>query len=195
MTEIPKAPVLADENFSDSQEQGIVKVLDEDNAQLAELGHKAQLHRQYGLWSVVALGVLATNTWSALGGTFIAGVYSGGSTTIIYGFILVTVANVFVLLSLAELASSYPTAGGAYHWAAVIATPRWSKIASWVRGYLNVFGWIIGTAGSSLVLGQFVLGLCNLSIPDLVIEVSNHCPSFQKTFLTDTPALDDICSL
>jgi hypothetical protein len=95
MTEIQKAPVLADENFSDSQEQGMVKVLDEDNAQLAELGHKAQLHRQYGLWSVVALGVLATNTWSALGGTFIAGVYAGGSTTIIYGFIFVTVANVF----------------------------------------------------------------------------------------------------
>lgn len=143
-----------------------------DDIRLAENGHKAQLHRQYGLMGVVALGIVATNSWTAVAGTLVAGISAGGPPTIIYGYILVTVMNLFIAASLGELASSYPTAGGAYHWAAKISTPEWSAFASFITGYLNLFAWIVGTAGSDLVLGQFVMALVNLCNPDFVIQVS-----------------------
>lgn len=41
---------------------------------------------------------------------------NGGPVSAVYGWILVSVANLLVGLSLAEIASSYPIAGGPYFW-------------------------------------------------------------------------------
>jgi hypothetical protein len=61
MTEIQKAPLDADaEILSDPPEQSILKTLDNDTAHLVELGYLAQIYRQYGFWSVVALSVKGT---------------------------------------------------------------------------------------------------------------------------------------
>ncbi len=45
---------------------------------------------------------------------------NGGPVSAVYGWILVSVANMMVGLSLAEIASSYPIAGGPYFWCAFI---------------------------------------------------------------------------
>jgi choline transport protein len=74
--------------------------IDVDAAGLAETGHKQELKPQYGLVSVIALGIVATNTWSAHGGSLTAGIYSGGPAVVIYGFLLTTLANLFVVLFL-----------------------------------------------------------------------------------------------
>lgn len=148
-------------------------ISNEDELRLAEIGHRQQLQRQFGLIAAIALGCLASNTWAALAGTLVAGLYAGGPALIIYGFMFVTLANVFVALSLGELASSYPTAGGAYHWAAVLATPRYSRQASFFVGYFNLAAYIVGTAGSVLVLSQFVIAMASLMNPEFVSEV---CP-------------------
>lgn len=158
----------------------ISPITDADNIRLAELGHVAQLKRQYGLVSVIAIGCIASNSWSGLAGTLVTGVYSGGPSLILYGYIFVTIANAFVALSLAELASSYPTAGGPYHWAAVIAPKRWSRVASFLTGYLNLFAWIVGTAGSVLMLAQYIIAMAILMNVNFAFEVSNLLPRFES---------------
>ena len=45
----------------------------------------------------------------------------------VYGVIVIFVTVGFSALSLAELASVYPTAGGQYHWTNIMAPERWSR--------------------------------------------------------------------
>ena len=50
------------------------------------------------------------------------------------GWIAVCFFSMFVAVSMAEICSSYPTAGGLYYWSAQLAGRRHSALASWVTG-------------------------------------------------------------
>jgi choline transport protein len=85
---------------------------DADAVRLAHLGYKQELHRNFSQWSLISFGVTLTGTWCALGGALYGGIYAGGPPGVIYGFILVMLGQLFVGLTIAEFASSYPTTGG-----------------------------------------------------------------------------------
>lgn len=56
-------------------------------------------------------------------------------------------------LSLAELSSSYPTAGGQYHWVAALAPPGAKAIASWYTGWISIGGQVLLTASAGFLGG------------------------------------------
>src|SRR5262249_62061127 len=61
----------------------------------------------------------------------------------------------FVGLSMAEVCSSYPTAGGLYYWAAKVAKkngPAWS----WFTGWFNFLGQVAVTAGIDFGAAFFI---------------------------------------
>ena len=66
---------------------------------------------------------------------------------------------------MAEFLSAYPTAGGQYHWVAVISWKEWVPILSWITGWINVSGWIALTASGGLLGSQFVVGVISLYNP------------------------------
>lgn len=74
--------------------------------------------------TTVAAAFNICQSWVAIGATFALSVGHGGSTTIIYGLILIAVVYSAIALSIAELAAHYPTAGGQYHWSAILAPPK-----------------------------------------------------------------------
>jgi amino acid transporter len=49
----------------------------------------------------------------------------GGPVAIIWGWVLVTVMNLFVGLALSEMASAFPTAGGVFYWSGRMGGKRW----------------------------------------------------------------------
>ena len=53
---------------------------------------------------------------TGLTGTFTYTWQYGGPVAIVWGWVLVTSANLLVGLALAEMASAFPTAGGTYYW-------------------------------------------------------------------------------
>jgi len=61
--------------------------------------------------------------------------------------------TIFIVLSLAELASMYPTAGGQYHWVAVMAPPPRMRIASWFTAWISIGGQTMLTASAALAGG------------------------------------------
>jgi len=63
---------------------------------------------------------------------------------------------------MAEFLSAYPTAGGQYHWVAVIAWKKWVPILSWITGWINTSGWIALTATGGLLGSQLVIGIIGL---------------------------------
>jgi amino acid transporter len=51
------------------------------------------------------------------------------------GWIVVSFFTMAIALSMAEIVSAIPTAGGPYYWAAILAPPKHSAFASWITGW------------------------------------------------------------
>nr|WP_246339190.1 amino acid permease [Amycolatopsis endophytica] len=88
------------------------------------------------------------------------GLDTGGPAAMIWGWPLVGVFVILVGLGMAEVCSSYPTAGGLYYWAAKLAPPRTAAAWSWFTGWFNLIGQVAVTAGidfgAALFLNAFL---------------------------------------
>lgn len=51
-----------------------------------------------------------------------------------------------VIVSMAEMASIAPTAGGQYHWVSEFAHPKLQKPLSYVTGWISTMAWQAGNA-------------------------------------------------
>lgn len=92
-----------------------------DDALLASMGHSPSFKRQFSKWSMLGLSFAILNTWAALGAGLPFALPSGGPVAVLYGLVLAGFSSLCLAASLAEFLSAYPTAGGQYHWVAVIA--------------------------------------------------------------------------
>lgn len=70
--------------------------------------------------------------------------------------------------SLAEFLSAYPTAGGQYHWVAMISWKKWVPLLSWITGWINVSGWIALVASGGLLGSQLIVGIISFMNPNYV---------------------------
>src|SRR5215475_4892390 len=90
------------------------------------------------------------------------GMLTGGPAEIIWGWLGVGVMTLFVGLSMAEVCSSYPTAGGLYYWAAKLAPGKSGPVWSWFTGWFNFLGQVAVTAGIDFGAALFVHALLSL---------------------------------
>ena len=140
-------------------------VHDDDTAQLASMGHKAELHRNFSPLSMLGLAFAILNSWTALAASLSLALPSGGPTSVIWGLVTAGICNLCLAASLAEFLSAYPTAGGQYHWVAVISWKPWVPILSWTTGWINVSGWIALVASGGLLGSQLVVGIIGFMSP------------------------------
>ena len=61
--------------------------------------------------------------------------------------------------SLAEMASIYPTSGGQYHWAAMLAPDSYRVILSWFTGWIATLGWVANTAAGAFFAATMIQGV------------------------------------
>ncbi|KAJ5360981.1 Amino acid/polyamine transporter I [Penicillium brevicompactum] len=100
-------PVLASESKMVELEKPI-----SDEEQLTALGHVQELRREFSLWSIVCLQISLMATWEALSSVVTTALTNGGAPCLFYNYIIALVGTIFIVLSLGEIASVYPTAGG-----------------------------------------------------------------------------------
>lgn len=100
----------------------------EDADTLAALGHKQELKRNFSMISMLGLAFAILNTWTALSASLNLALPSGGPSAIIWGLITAGIFNLCLAASMAEFLSAYPTAGGQYHWAAIISWKSWAPV-------------------------------------------------------------------
>lgn len=134
----------------------------EDAAALANLGLKQELKRNFSTISMLGLAFAILNTWTALSASISLALPSGGPSAVIWGLVTAGVCNLCLAASLSEFLSAYPTAGGQYHWAAIITPRRWSRGVSYVTGWINVSGWVALTATGGLLGSTFILSIAQL---------------------------------
>ena len=104
---------------------------------LAQLGVKQELKRNFNMFSMLGLAFAILNSWTALSASLSLALPSGGATSVLWGLITAGICNLCLAASLAEFLSAYPTAGGQYHWVAIISWKRWMPILSWITGWVS----------------------------------------------------------
>ncbi|PWW53752.1 amino acid permease [Actinokineospora spheciospongiae] len=132
---------------------------DADEARLHTLGYAQELRRSMSGFSNFAVSFTIISVLSGCLTLYGFGMKTGGPATMVWGWPLVGFFVVLVGLGMAEVCSSYPTAGGLYYWAAKLA-PRNGPAWSWFTGWFNLVGQVAVTAGidfgAALFLNAFL---------------------------------------
>jgi amino acid transporter len=132
---------------------------DEDSVRLHQLGYAQELRRTMSTFSNFAVSFTIISILSGCLTLYGFGMKTGGPAAMIWGWPLVGLFVILVGLGMAEVCSSYPTAGGLYYWAAKLA-PRNGAAWAWFTGWFNLIGQIAVTAGidfgAALFLNAFL---------------------------------------
>jgi amino acid transporter len=130
----------------------------EDERRLAELGYKQELNRRMSGFQNFALSFTIISILSGALTLYGTGINYGGPIQQAWGWPIVSIFVIIVALSMAELASAFPTAGGLYWWASKLGTPAWG----WFTGWFNLIGQVAITAGIDYGAAIFTTTLLNL---------------------------------
>jgi amino acid transporter len=72
------------------------------------------------------------------------------------------------MLSLAEMASMAPTAGGQYHWVSEFSPASVQKPFSFFMGWMSTLSWQAGTASGPFLVGTLIQASVIVMYPDYV---------------------------
>ncbi|KAH6949125.1 amino acid/polyamine transporter I [Fusarium avenaceum] len=136
-----------------------------DREQLAKLGKRSVLKRNFSYLSILGFSCAVLVTWEGILMSLEPGLANGGPSGLIYGFIFVWVSNLSVFSTLCELVSIAPTSGGQYHWVAMLAPRSCSKFLSYITGWLTLAGWQGTCAASGYLTGTLLQGIVKFIVP------------------------------
>ncbi|HEY0508032.1 MAG TPA: amino acid permease [Blastococcus sp.] len=119
---------------------------DSDTHRLHQLGYAQELARHMSGFSNFAVSFTIISILSGCLTLYGFGLNTGGPAVIVWGWPLVGLMTLFVALAMAEVCSSFPTAGGLYYWSAKLAKQN-SAAWSWFTGWFNFLGQVAVTAG------------------------------------------------
>jgi amino acid permease (GABA permease) len=124
------------------------------------MGYAQELRRRMSTFSNFAVSFTIISILSGCLTLYGYGMNTGGPIDMNIGWPIVGLFVLLVGLAMAEVCSSYPTAGGLYYWAAKLGGnngPAWS----WFTGWFNLLGQVAVTAGIDFGLAFFADALLN----------------------------------
>ncbi|KAM0415696.1 hypothetical protein ACHAPT_013368 [Fusarium lateritium] len=129
---------------------------------LENLGYKPELSRNRSTLQVAFMSFVLASIPYGLATTMTYPLIGGGPVNIIWGWVAVSLIIVCVAASLGEITSVYPTAGGVYYQAFMLAPARWRRIASWICGWLYIVGNITITLAVNFGTSLFIVSCVNV---------------------------------
>jgi len=132
--------------------------LGSDEQKLAELGYKQELHRGWSGFSNFAISFSIICILAGCFTTYGQALKNGGPIAISIAWPLICVLILAVAVSMSELASAFPTAGGIYYWASRLGGPGWG----WFTGWFNLIGLVAVVASVIYVSATFLINLLGL---------------------------------
>jgi amino acid transporter len=168
----------------------------EDMKVLHGMGYAQELQRSMSKFSNFAISFSIICILSGGINSFAQAISSVGGAGAGIGWITGCIISGMFALSMAQIASAFPTAGGLYHWASILGSRFWGWLTAWLNllGLITVLGAInIGTA--YFFAGTFganfgftgtdwqVVGF--VAVITIIQAVFNHIGIKATTFLTD----------
>lgn len=129
---------------------------DNDNKLLARLGYRSEFRREFSLLESVAFAYAIMGPVAGASSTLAFGLSSGGHVGMVWGWLVPCCFVLTIAASMAELTSSMPTSAGLYYFAAKMASPKYSALASWITGWSNIIGQITLVCSIDFTAAQFI---------------------------------------
>ena len=186
-------------NYSD-------KDMQEDKKVLHGMGYAQELSRSMSKFSNFAISFSIICILSGGINSFAQAISSVGGAGAGIGWIVGCLLSGMFALAMAQIASSFPTAGGLYHWASILGGRFWGWLTAWlnllglitVLGAINIgtayffqgtFGAMFGTTGADGAITPWPSSdmeiVVFVAIITIIQAVFNHVGIKATTFLTD----------
>jgi amino acid transporter len=143
--------------MSETSTGGVVHT-SEDEQTLHRLGYAQELFRAMGVFRNFAISFTIISILAGCLTSYYIAFQWGGPVAVTWGWLIVSTFTILVALSMAEIASTYPTAGGLYYWSSKLGSPAWG----WFTGWFNLIGLIGIIAAVAYGLAIFATSLFNL---------------------------------
>jgi amino acid transporter len=122
-----------------------------DEQLLHQLGYAQELFRAMGGFRNFAISFTIISILAGCLTSYNIAFEHGGPMWVTYSWLIVGLMSTIIALSMAEIASAYPTAGGLYYWSSKLGGPGWG----WATGWFNLIGQIAVTAAIGYGLALF----------------------------------------
>src|SRR5438094_6884923 len=130
------------------------RTLADDEGTLKSMGYAQELARRMSGFSNYAISLSIICILAGGVTSFQVGFCSVGGASIGLGWPLVCAFSMVVALTMGQVASAFPTAGGLYHWASILGGKGWG----WVTAWFNLAGLITMLAAINVGTYLFALG-------------------------------------
>jgi amino acid transporter len=144
----------------------------EDERTLRSLGYKQELLRKMSGFSNFAISMSIICILAGGVTSFHQGLSSVGGAAFGLGWPLVCLFSLTVAATMGQVASSFPTSGGLYHWASILGGKGWG----WTTAWLNLLGLVAALAAINLGALRFTLDFVG---PILGLEPARWTPAVQ----------------
>jgi len=108
----------------------------------------------------------------------------GGPVCLVWGTVLVTIGQLFVMSSLAEYCSIWPTAGGQQFYTQIVAPEGARRFLSYLVGWCVLVGEISTSSSCALNSAQIVAALVKIIHPEVAWKVCGIARFPHLHFLT-----------
>ena len=180
---------MASDDYTDHEKHEDMKVLH-------GMGYAQELSRSMSKFSNFAISFSIICILSGGINSFAQAISSVGGAGAGIGWIVGCLLSGMFALSMAQVASAFPTAGGLYHWASILGSRFWGWLTAWlnllglitVLGAINIgtayffagtFGGFFGFTGSDMQIVAFV------AVVTIGQALFNHLGIKVTTMLTD----------
>lgn len=100
------------QHFASANGTESLSTSDTQNAELAQLGYQSELNRNRGMYTILFQSLAITAVPFGEGTALTSAIYGGGQLSYFVGWIVVSILDQCLFVSLAELASKFPTSAG-----------------------------------------------------------------------------------
>jgi amino acid transporter len=142
------------------------RTLADDVRTLHRLGYEQELQRSMGAFSNYAISLSVVCILAGGVTSFHVGLCSVGGASVGLGWPLCCLFALLVALTMGQVASAFPTAGGLYHWAAILGGRGWG----WATAWFNL-------AGLVTVLAAINFGACEFATAALRYRLDQFPPA------------------
>ncbi|KAG7191734.1 choline transporter [Scheffersomyces spartinae] len=188
------------EEMTDAKATKILSSAQADLDMAAETGYKPELRRNFSVLSLLGVGFGLTNSWFGISASLITSIASGGPMIVVYGIIIVALVSSCIAITLSELISAYPNAGGQYYWTMKLAPKKYAPFLSYLCGALAWAGSVFTSASVTIAIASSFMGMVVLGSGDpnktvktwqvfVVYQVANLLLVFFNLYEKPLPAI------
>src|SRR5438093_3421623 len=153
-----------------------------DEQRLAELGYRQELARAWSSFTNFAISFTIISVLAGCFTNFSFAWTAGGPAGVAVGWPVLCAFVLLVALSMSELTSAFPAAGGPYWWAAKLGGAGWSWFTGWFN-MVGLVGIVAGVGYGAAIFLNAVLNLYGLKIGSIDFATTNPSAVLHHEFV------------